>query len=424
MTAALAKALAPGLDAREWRLLGLLGTAAFFNRYDESLHALLLVQIQADLGIAEARVGLLGSMIGLGALPAFGAAVLADRVGRRRMLLATITGYTIFTAATALAPGFAWFVALQFAAHAFLAAELVLSLVVVVEEFEPGHRGFGVGVLGLLGALGTGLALGLFGVVEHVPLGWRGLFLVGVGPLVGVALLRARGPGDGVGWLAPLAALLRRAPGRLAAMAAVAFLVSFSNAPVDFLLPKFFQEAQGWTPARFAQMGIALGALGLTGHLVVGRLSDRLGRRRVGVVLLVAEPLLAVALYRALGVPLPILFLAWVFASVGNDVILQAFRSELFATAVRSTASGAVALLATLGGVLALACEGLLYGVLGDHWSAVQVLAATGLLAALVAAAFFPETANRPLESIAPEPEAAPAAATGPALGGSQPCRS
>ncbi len=41
-----------------------------FNLYDEGLFSLLLIQIQADLGIADGPVGLLGSIVRLGSLPA------------------------------------------------------------------------------------------------------------------------------------------------------------------------------------------------------------------------------------------------------------------------------------------------------------------------------------------------------------------
>jgi MFS family permease len=106
----------PRLNADERTLLALLGAAAFFDRYDESLFSLLLVQIQADLGIADAHVGLLGSLVRLGALPAVALGFLADRVGRRRILVVTIIGYAAMTGATALAPNAAAFVAFQFLA--------------------------------------------------------------------------------------------------------------------------------------------------------------------------------------------------------------------------------------------------------------------------------------------------------------------
>jgi hypothetical protein len=53
-------------------VLGLVVLASFFEMYDLYLFALTLQQIQANLAIPEASLGLLGSLVRLGALPACG----------------------------------------------------------------------------------------------------------------------------------------------------------------------------------------------------------------------------------------------------------------------------------------------------------------------------------------------------------------
>ncbi|MDJ0866171.1 MAG: MFS transporter [Myxococcota bacterium] len=414
-----------GVDRREHRLLLLLGAAAFFSMYDQALLSLLLVQIQADLAIPEGQLGLLGSLVRLGSLPAFAVLLLADRLGRRRLLLATIIGYTFFTAATALAPGFGALIAFQLLARTFVTAEWLLAVVVIVEEFRETNRGLGIGLLGTLAALGHGLAMILFGAVEHVPFGWRGLYALGVLPLLAIAFFRRRLPETGrfehtrattaaasstAGWLEPLRGLLTHAPRRLAAVVAVHFFWSFSNAPVDFFLPKFFQEVHGWTPAHFALVAVLGGALGLCGQPIGGWLSDRRGRRPALVGFTLLEPLAALALYSVLG-PIAVgLYVAWVFCSVGNDVVGRTAAQELFPTSARATAAGVAAVVGTLGGMLGLACEGALFALLGSHWLGVRALAVTGLVAAVVVARCYPETSGRSLEEIAPEP-----GATGPA---------
>jgi MFS family permease len=78
--------------------------ASFFEMYDLYLFALALKQIQADLAIPEASLGVLGSLVRFGALPAGVVALVADRIGRRKVLLGTILAYTLCTGATACAP--------------------------------------------------------------------------------------------------------------------------------------------------------------------------------------------------------------------------------------------------------------------------------------------------------------------------------
>jgi putative MFS transporter len=408
----------PRLEADEKRLLWLLGGASFFNQYDQGLLSLLLVQIQADLAIPEAQLGFIGSAVRLGTLPAIAWMLLADRIGRRRVLLVTICGYTLFTAATAFAPSHHSLVAFQCLARMFMAAEFMLALVVVVEEFRPSHRGFGIGVLGTLAALGRGLGMILFGFVDVMPLGWRGLYLVGIVPLLLIAMFRRRlpeterfkrlhemrrDPGSPAAWLRPLRELVQHAPGRVLAVVTVGFLWSFSNGPVDFFLPKYLQDSFGWTPARFAQVAILGGALGLSGQLLAGWASDRVGRKPVLLLFLVLEPVAAIALYAGLGHIVFPLYVTWVFASVANDVVGRTYQGELFPTSHRATASGVVAIVATLGAVLGLACEGLLFGALGSHWTPVRLIATAGILMPLVVWIAYPETSRRGLEEISPE---------------------
>ena len=178
------------MNAHQWRVLGLLGIVSLFDQYDLSLFSLALKQIQADLLIPEAQLGELGAIVRLGALPAFLFGVLADRLGRRRVLLCTIIGYTALTGATAFAQDARTFVVLQFLARMFAVGELIIAYVVIAEELDPETRGWGVGALTALAACGSGLALALFGLVDFLPMGWRTLYLVGLVPLAMVAWMR------------------------------------------------------------------------------------------------------------------------------------------------------------------------------------------------------------------------------------------
>jgi MFS family permease len=409
---------APPLTRRQWRVLGLVSLVTLFEQYDIALFSLALKQIQGELAIAEAQLGNLGAVVRLGALPAFLVALFADRVGRRRMLLVTIVGYTALTGATAFAPDARTFVALQFLARVFAVAEGMLAYVVVAEELDADVRGWGIGALGALAACGHGLALALFSAIDVLPFGWRALYLTGLGPLVWLAWMRRtlpetarfeaqasaaptratlRSAGQ------PVAALLRMYPGRFAALAAVVFLLNFAENAAGFFGPKYFQEEHGWSPARFAALGFFGGALGIFGSAFAGRLSDRRGRRRIAIAFLLAHPLFVIAYYQLAGPVLPVLWIASVFAGIGGGVLLAAFGNEMFPTSYRSTAAGARVIVGTAGGVLGLAAESLLYAALGSHWNAICLLAACALAAPLIVFARFPETAGRRLEEISPE---------------------
>lgn len=408
----------PALTKHQWRVIGLIGIVSLFDQYDLTLFSLALKQIQADLLIPEHQLGELGALVRLGALPAFLVGIVADRIGRRRVLLVTIVAYTALTGATALSQSAATFVALQFFARMFAVAELMLAYVVITEELDPEHRGWGIGALTALAACGSGLALSLFGLIEVLPFGWRSLYLIGLLPLGLIAWLRRSLPetrrfetqralapsGRAVAEiLRPVVNLARMYPGRLVAIGVVIFLLNFSENAAGFFGPKYLQEEHGWAPWQYSLMGVAGGFIGIFGGAFAGRLSDRYGRRRIAAIFLVANPLLILGFYHAFGWALVPLWIGMIFSGMAAGVVIAAFGNELFPTSYRSTASGARVIIGTLAGSLGLATESVLYGITGSHWDAISILVIGALLTPFVVLVFFPETSGRELEAISPE---------------------
>jgi len=146
------------LTRRQWRLLGLLGVTVLINHYDFGLLTAALLQIQTELGIPETEVGRMVGLIRAGAILALPLAVFADRRGRRRLLVATILGFTLCTILTAFAQTATQFTVFQFFARMFVNAEEILAIVVITEELPAKRRGFALGVLAALGSLGNGVA--------------------------------------------------------------------------------------------------------------------------------------------------------------------------------------------------------------------------------------------------------------------------
>jgi putative MFS transporter len=408
----------PALTRRQWRVLGLVAAASLFDQYDLGLFSLALKQIQAELGIAEHRLGWLGAVVIFGALPSSLLALAADRYGRRRLLLVTIVAYTLLTGATAFAPSAEVFVSLQFLARTFITAEIVLAMVVVAEEFDADSRGWGIGALSALALCGHGLALALFSLVNVLPYGWRALYAVGLVPLVLIAVLRrglpetphferhaaARGtPASLRGTLQPLADLVRVYPGRAAALGSVAFLLAFAERAAGFFAAKYVQEAHAWQPADYALLGFVGGFFAIFANTLAGRWSDRFGRRRLAVLFLALHPPLVIAFYNGPGSSLPPLWIGMTFSGMAASVLLRTFATELFPTSYRSTAAGAAAVVTTVGASLGLAAQSVLYGVLGSHWEAISVLVLTALAAPFVVGLAFPETSGRDLDEISPE---------------------
>jgi MFS transporter, putative metabolite:H+ symporter len=405
----------PPFTPRQWRVFGISTTAGFFDNYDSALLGLALTQIQRGLGIAEAHLGNMLSVIRLGYLVSLGISPLADVFGRRRLLLYTIFGYTIFTALSAVAPHEPSFVAAQFLTRAFSGAEATVSLVILVEEVDAAVRGWAIGLQGALAISGYGLAAIVFSMIAIIPYGWRGLFMLAILPLALIIPLRRALPesrrfedealagGRPRSILEPLTALFQVYPRRLLMIVAVAFLNSMGASPAGLFFPKYLQEAHHWTPGQVSSLMVFGGAVGILGSIVSGRLSDRLGRRTVGSVFMFISPVFAIWQYTTSSNAVIWIWIVRLFFETASTTILSAYSVELFPTSYRSAAASALTVSGTTGAALGLFLEGVLYAVAGSHWQAIRILMVFTMLGALIMFASFPETAGRELEEISPE---------------------
>jgi MFS family permease len=415
----------PPFNPRQWRVFWISTTAGFFDNYDGALLSLALRQIQQGLRIAEASLGPILSVIRLGYLGALLIAPFADVIGRRRLLLSTIIGYTLFTGLSAIAPDTRSFVSAQTLARAFSGAEATVSLVILAEEVDAAVRGWAIGLQGALSITGYGMAAIVFAFVTVFPYGWRGLYALALAPLLLIIPLRRLLPESrrfereqASGEVAQsifeaLTALFSSYPARISMVLAVWFLFALGLAPAGAFLPKFLQEIHDWSPGQVSSLYVFGGALGIVGNVVAGRVSDSFGRRTMGIAFLFAAPVGSLALYSVGdGRGVVACWIGWLFCDQAATTIMNAFGTELFPTSQRAAAGSALLVARYGGGAIGLWFEGLLYGVTGGHWNAIRYLIIAGFAAALVMLIFFPETAGRELEAIAPE--TAPTHASGP----------
>jgi MFS family permease len=408
---------APAISPPQRRVLLALGVANLVDNYDGALLGLALPQIQAGLGISESAIGQVLAVVRLGTIPAVILAVMADHVGRRLLLLITIVAFTVCTFLTALVGNAVEFMTIQFVARTFIAAETILAIVVIAEEFDARHRGWGIGMLGALGAFGFGIASIVFSLVNVLPYGWRALYVIGVVPLLLVAwMLRSlsetrrfaaqRASAAGGWWrgvLRPLRNLVRMYPGRMVALSAALFPFAFVTETTMFFPSKFLQQVHGYSPGDVAIMYLTVGVLGLLGNIVAGVLGDRFGRRRVLIVGVLANGGAAALFYNVSGWVVPWLWGIMVMTMTMNVVLFAALGSELFPTSYRSTASGVRSIIATIGAATGLWLEGVLFSHLGSHAAAITVMLVVVPIAPLVIALSLPETANRELEEVSPK---------------------
>jgi MFS transporter, AAHS family, 4-hydroxybenzoate transporter len=318
--------------------------------------------------------GLLGMLVGSMLL-----SILADRVGRRPVLVGSTTFFSLCMLGTAAAESVQQLVILRFLAGLGIGG-VMANAVALASEYSPQRQRASLLMWISCGFTGGAIAGGLISAALIPWGGWRSVFLVGgVLPLVIAAVMY---------WLLPesllflslqqgaddrLGPLLRRIapgvdPGRdlhlarpeqvhgrgaftklfrdgRALMTLLLWLVSFANLLNLFFLANWLpllSTRMGFSSSVAVLMGTTLQLGGLIGAVFMGPLIDRLGFYRVLVpVFLIAG--LAVAAIGEPGMSLPPLYLV-IFAAgiciVGAQPALNALASTLYPTEIRATGVG------------------------------------------------------------------------------------
>jgi MFS family permease len=396
-------------------LLVLLVPAAFFNGFDGELRALLLPQLQHTFHVRLATIGLANIPIGAGQFVAFFAIRLADRVGRRPVLLVSLFGYATFTGLTATSQSVWMFALFQSFSQVFAGTEYALAAIVVLEEFPLASRGRALGGLLVAGPIGVVATAALLGAgLLHTPLGWRSFYLIGVVPALVIGVTR-RYMQETATFSAAQGHLPKREPVRVVleppwrrrvlGLGVVSFLVKIPvTAGAGWWVYYAEHERHFSTGLVALDLGVAFG-LGTSGYYVCGRLIDRFGRRPVASVFLLAAFAAGFSLFQTGSKPANFaLLLTAVFFGLGVGPALSAMSAESFPTRIRAQASAVVGNgFANTGELTGPALVGLLGergGLIGSVGGTVSVLAFLLPVAVPMLWRFVPETKGTDLSAV------------------------
>ncbi|MBI3677075.1 MAG: MFS transporter [Proteobacteria bacterium] len=421
------------LPRRQELVFLLVGTTLLFSGYDLNVYGLALPQIQKDLHIPENMIGATVSLFRIAALPALLLALTADIFGRRRLLLFTVFGEALLTVASSFAQDYNQFVLLQVLTRIFGYCEELLCFVVIAEEVDERVRGWASGTLGAMGATGAGLASLAFAAVTILPYGWRALYFIGGAVLLILAYYRrwlpetkrfeirkrelaalgskTRATADAV------TRLLREFPGRLTALVVAVFCFGFGIGPATVLMSKYMQSSLHYAPFQVTMTYVGGGLLSVAGSIAAGRLSDRLGRKRVLFSCVLLSGLFFALFYSGInGWEAPA---SWIFALFGflsADALMAGVAVEIFPTAYRATVGGIRYFFSVVGGAIGLALESVFYDWFSAHGPAISLPLAL-IPISLIAILCLPEPARRTLEEISAEPSLSPFGGEGQGVG-------
>ena len=325
------------------------------DSFDVMLYSLVLAAMLQDphLQLTSTAAGYLGSITLIAAAiggVSFG--VIADRIGRKRALMAAVAIYSVFTAACGLAQSVTQLAIFRICLGFGMGGEWGTGVALVSETFPARHRGKALAFVQSSWAIGYGLAA-LVNLIFMPLWGWRGVFFVGVAPALFIFWIQNRLEEPPM-WHQSQAAERGRL-GQLFAgsMASVTVFIILMNACSLF----------GWWGlnlwvAAYLNLPPDRGGIGLSsstmslfviamqvgmwfGYVSFGFIADAIGRKRAYVIYLLAAGIL-LPIYGNMRNPTVLLFLGPMVAFFGTGYFsgFGAVVAELYPTTIRATAAG------------------------------------------------------------------------------------
>jgi MFS family permease len=361
-------------------------------------------------GLSGTKLGLGLAIIRLASLAGLPLAGLADRVGRRKTLIAfTAVGLAI-TGVSAASPGYWWFVVIFALGRPMLSATNALAGVSAAEETSSRDRAKAVALIAAGYGIGTGLVAFIHGLLGS-QLGFRGVVGLALVPLALLPLVArrveepdrfARQAVRGEHGLPVLGAIAPAYRRRLVIVSIIAFALSIITGPANSFVYLYAENVVHVSGAVTSAMVAAAGVTGLCGLLLGRYLADHLGRRPTTVIAMVAMAGLGVLTYSGSAAAVVTGYVLGVLAASTIAPAAGAYINELFPTSVRASVAGWQIAAGTLGAVTGL----LAFGAIADVGNRFGTAAAATFLPALAGAfllLLLPETRNRELEDLWPE---------------------
>jgi MFS family permease len=338
------------------------------DAFDAMLYSLVLALLMRDLGMSKTIAGSLGTLTllasGIGGV-LFG--FLADRIGRKHALMASILTYSICSFASGLATSIAMLAVARFVLGLGMGGEWNTGATLVAESWPTEFRAKAISIVQSSWALGFAVAALVAGPVARY-FGWRAVFFVGILPAV-ITLWIQRSVPESDMWREreqkPRGSEVagRDVTSYVSTKFAVIFQPPYVKHTFALLLFNFFGMFAWWglftwLPPYLSlpveQGGRGFGVIGMTTLLVVlnlcgmfpgyasfGWVADHLGRRKAFLVYSLVAAVL-IPIYAAARSQTVLLIVGTLVAFFGTGIFSGSgiMGSEIFPTAVRARALG------------------------------------------------------------------------------------
>ena len=317
---------------------------------------------------------------------------LADRYGRRPVLMADILLFSALELAVAFAPSLPALLVLRALFGIAMGGEWGVGSSLVMESIPPRSRGIVSGILQEGYALGFLLAAVVYGIF-FAWVGWRGLFVIGSLPAFLVLYIRL-GVKESPGWErsrqhttpAALFAHLARHWKLFVYVVALMTAFTFLSHGTQDLYPTFLQAQHALSTHTVSAIAIVANLGAICGGVCFGAYSQRRGRRRA-IIVAAAHALPIIPLRAVAATPVLLGFGAFLmqFAVQGAWGVVPAHLNELSPAEIRGTFPG---LTYQLGNLLASSnavLQARFAAAHGGNYGLALALVAAGTVVAIVA---------------------------------------
>jgi MFS family permease len=399
--------------------VGLVAVAAGFGQFGLTAtlgdvarhfgHVVHGTSITDQAGLSGTQLGLGLAVIRLSSLGGLPLAGLADRVGRRRVILVACGLGLAVTAASAASPGYWWFVVVFALGRPLLSAAYAVAQVAAAEQTGSGQRASAVALVASGYAVGAGATAVLYGAAGGA-LGYRGILALAVVPIIGLPFAARwvsepdrylRSSQGAERRLPVLGAVARAYRGRLALVITLAFSLGVISGPANTFVFLYAQNVKRFPGYAEVVMVLGAGVLGLGGLLAGVRLANRIGRRPTAMGAMVCIGGSGIACYSGSGVALVIGYLVGITAGGVIAPAAGAFVNELFPTSVRASVAGWNIAGSVLGAVVGLVVFGAVADV-GNRFAPAALVTFLPAMALSGLVWFLPETRGREIDQLWP----------------------
>ncbi|MGH9041314.1 MAG: MFS transporter [Acidimicrobiia bacterium] len=391
-------------------LLATVCAATAVATYGGSLLSQHVDYVGDSFGASDRALGASLAFSRTGVIIALLASALADRRGRRRLLLWSFAGVCVANAVAALAPNLAVFTVGQVLMRGFVNTVITVATVAAIEEAPEGARAYGIALMSLAGGFGYAVGVVLLPLADLGAETWRISFALSAASIVFLpgfarhlaettrySRLAARGAERG-----RLGEVFDARYGeRFWVLVVATFLFGLFAAASSQFTNRYLARDRGFSGLDITVMrAVTQGLPGIAGIVIGGRLAETKGRRPVAALALFGGTVAQMVFFLVGGPSMWVASAAAIILAGAAAPALGAFSGELFPTEIRGTANG----LLLIAGVIGSATGLVIAGNLSDTWGLGPAIAALGVPSLFGCALLLrlPESAAQRLDEVSP----------------------